>query len=158
MGMFLDICNFCKAVFTDLGNLLDVDPKKKGPFIHNPDDKPTPWGADSYEPWDFLSEEQWEEIFRGDKPLEDFTMSHVWPPEKQEDNNIVEVEQENEQEQEQSEDSENTESSEADDSTSSDENLGAEGDAFESDGSFGEGDSGADCDSGDSGSYNGYIG
>lgn len=162
MGMFFDICGLFKAVFTDLGNLLDPYPKKKGPSIHKPDDKPTPWGADSYEPWDFLSEEQWEEIFRGEKPLEDFTMSHAWPPEKQEDNNIVEVEQENAQEQ--GEDSENAESSEGSDASNESEqgesdvidsaSDDASDSCFESDGSF---ESGFDSDSdGSSSGSDGY--
>lgn len=159
MGMFSDICGFFKAVFTDLGNLFDVYPKKKGPSIHKPNDESSPWGADSYEPWDFLSDEQWEEIFRGDKSLEDFTMSHVWPPEKHEDNNIVEVEQENAQEQEGSENAESEENLEGSDELSElDSTPESDSMVFESNGSS---ESGFDSDSdgsGTSGDYDGYIG
>ena len=185
MGMFSDICGLFKALNEYLGDLLDPYPKKKGPSIHKPDDKPAQWGADSYEPWDFLSKEQWEEIFRGDKSLEDFTMSHVWPPEKREEYEADKGEQENanaegveqENEQEQSEDSENTESSEGSevsneseqdtdsdgiDSTSESDSGVFESDAsdscFDSDGSF-ESSFDSDSDgSGSSGSYDGYIG
>lgn len=162
MGMFFDIFNFFKAALTDLGNLLDVNPKKKRPSIHKPDESP-PWRADSYEPLSFLSEEDLEAILRGEKSLEDFTMSHAWPPEKrgedeadkgeQEDASAEDVEQENEQEQnrdsenaESSEDSETSNESEQDtdsngiDSASDD----ASDSCFESDGSF---ESGFDADS-----------
>lgn len=120
MGMFSDICGLFKALNEYLGYLLDPYPEKKGPSIHKSDES-SPWRADSYEPLSLLSEEdQKEAILRGDKSLEDFTMSHAWPPEKreeeetdkgeQEDASAEDVEQENEQEQ--GEDSENAESSE----------------------------------------------
>ena len=146
--MASEIMGFFKAVGEDIGNLFN--PKRKRPFIHKPDDKPTQWGADSYEPWDFLSEEQWKEILRGDKPLDAFTTSHVWPPDKEEIEALA-MKQEAEAEsmepentQEQGEDSGSAETSEPDDSISSDMDPG----------DFSSGDYG----SGDSGVYDGYIG
>ena len=76
--MFSDIFGLVKALFEDLGNLLDVYPKKKRFSQRNSDDDElSEWGPDSYEPWDFLSKEQWEEILRGEKSLEDYTTSHA---------------------------------------------------------------------------------
>ena len=143
-----EIMEFFKAAGEDIGNLFK--PKKKRPFIHKPDDKPTQWGPDSYEPLSFLSEDDREAILRGDKCLEDFTMSHVWPPERNEDV------QNNEEEQEQSEDSENAESSESDDSINPDEDFEAGADASESSGAF---ESDFDSDGASSSeNYDGYIG
>lgn len=163
--MASEIMGFFKAAGEDIGNLFN--PKKKRPFIHKPDDKPTKWGADSYEPWDFLSEEQWKEILRGDKPLDNYTTSHVWPPDKEEIEALAmkqEVEAESmEQEntQEQGEDSKNTEVVE---NSESPDELGDVNSASNSDSEFEtdafEGNFDSDYSSGDygSGNYEGYIG
>ena len=174
MRMFSDIFGLVKALFEDLGNLLDVYPKKRKPFTRNPDDRLPVWGPDSYEPWDFLSEEQWKEILEGKKPLEDYTTSHVWPPHLKEDEPIEDKQEEEsdkvneENGQEKTGDSENAESVE--NSESSDE-LGDviseadsvldvfESQSFESGDSFESGGSNGDCDPGnDSGNCDGYIG
>jgi hypothetical protein len=88
MGMFSDIFGLIRAICEDLGNLLDPYPKKKRGLRYVSDDQEDlSWDHKSYEPWDFLSEEDWEAILRGDKSLDDFTTSHVWPPKKNNDEN-----------------------------------------------------------------------
>ena len=165
MRMFSDILGFLKALSKDMGNLLDPYPKKRKPFTRNPDDRLPVWGPDSYEPWDFLSEEQWKEILEGKRPVEDYTTSHAWPPHLKD--KVTEDEQEEGSrvdegiEQEQSEDSRNAESAENSESPddSSEINSAPNSDSeFETD-AF-EGDFDSDYSSGDSGSgnYDGYIG
>jgi hypothetical protein len=150
--MAREIMGFLKAVGETINNKLHQREVKRGHFANREADGG--WTPDelsnAYEPWDFLSEEQWKEILRGDKPLDAFTTSHVWPPDKEEIEALAmkqEVEAESmEQEntQEQNEDSGSAETSEPDDSISSDMDPGD----FSSD----------DYGSGDSGSYGGYIG
>jgi hypothetical protein len=174
MGMFFEILGFLKALSKDLGNLLDPYPKKRKPFTRNPDDRLPVWGPDSYEPWDFLSEEQWKEILDGKKPLEAYTTSHAWPPHLKEEEPIEDKQEEGSDkvdegiEQEQNEDSENAGSAENSESPveSGDVNSEAnsvlevfESQSFESGDSFESGGSNGDCDPGnDSGNYDGYIG
>lgn len=165
--MFSEILGFLKALSMDIGDLFDVYPKKRKPFTRNPDDRLPEWGPDSYEPWDFLSEEQWKEILEGKKPLEDYTTSHVWPPHLKDDEPIEDKQEEGSDkvdegiQQEQNDDSRNAESAgNSEDSDDSSEINSApnpdsefETDAFESDfdGDYSSGDYG-------SGNYDGYIG
>ena len=174
MRMFFEIIGFLKALSKDLGNLLDPYPKKRKPFTRNPDDRLPVWGPDSYEPWDFLSKEQWEEILRGEKSLEDYTTSHAWPPHLKEDEPIEDKQEEGsdkadgENGQEQSGDSKNAKSVENSESPDESGDVNSEADSvpevfesqsFESGDSFESGGSNGDCDPGnDSGSYEGYIG
>lgn len=174
MRMFFEIIGFLKALSKDLGNLLDPYPKKRKPFTRNPDDKLPVWGPDSYEPWDFLSEEQWEEILRGEKSLEDFTTSHAWPPHLKEDEPIEDKQEEGSDKvdegigQEQNEDSGNAESVENSESPDELGDVNSEAESvpevfesqsFESGDSFESGGSNGDFDPGnDSGNCDGYIG
>lgn len=167
MRMFSDIFGLVKAIFEDLGNLLDVYPKKRKPFTRNPDDRLPVWGPDSYEPWDFLSEEQWQEILDGKKPLEDYTTSHAWPPHLKEDEPIEDKQEEGsdkvdgENGQEQNEDSGNAESA---GNSESPDVLGGVNSApnsdseFETDAFDGDFDSGYSSGDYGSGNYDGYIG
>jgi len=173
--MFSEIFGLVKAIFEDLGNLLDVYPKKKRFSQKNSDDDElSVWGPDSYEPWDFLSKEQWEKILRGEKSLEDYTTSHAWPPHLKEDEPIEDKQEEGsdkadgENGQEQNEDSKNAESVENSESPDELGDVNSEADSvpdvfesqsFESSDSFESGGSNGDCDPGnDSGNYDGYIG
>ena len=110
MSMLSDIFSFFKALSKDISNLLDPYPKRNFRRRSNQEANEN-WTlkelGQAYEPWDFLSDEQWQEILRGEKPLEDFTTSHSWPPDKGEIEALA-MKQENEQEQ--SEDLGNVES------------------------------------------------
>lgn len=166
--MFSEILGFLKALSMDIGNLFDVYPKKKRFSQKNSDgDELSEWGPDSYEPWDFLSEEQWKEILEGKRPIEDYTTSHVWPPHLKEDEPIEAKQEKGSDkvdegiEQEQSEDSRNAESagnSESPDDLSEINSAPNSDSEFETD-AF-EGDFDSEYSSGDSGSgnYDGYIG
>jgi hypothetical protein len=174
MGMFFEILGFLKALSKDLGNLLDPYPKKRKPFTRNPDDRLPVWGPDSYEPWDFLSEEQWKEVLEGKKPLEDYTTSHAWPPHLKEDESIEDKQEEGndkadgENGHEKSGDSGNAESVENSESPDELGDVNSEADSvpevfesqsFESGDSFESGGSNGDFDPGnDSGNCDGYIG
>lgn len=152
MSMLSDIFRFFKALSKDMSNLLDPYPKRSFRRESKQEENEN-WTlkelGQAYEPWNFLSDEQWQEILRGEKPLEDYTTSHSWPPDKGEIEALA-VKQETQAEsmdqenaQEQSKDSEDSELSEPNDSIDSEMNSV---------------DSSPDISADDSGNYDGYIG